>query len=251
MRKTIYKGLDHETQDMLLQLISRQHIIQYLCLLFWLVIYILTLTPLFIIDVCEDIEFSMTTQVAIIVFMIIYTIGWLVLLVVFKVAVISFSLLLAEKIYFLVCTTKGKALSKEDFETMKQVKENLYAYIATQKCRGYCYWTCFQICKVLKKGYIEFVAVKKFSEEKYDDEDDGKEFTMHVLYVNNGWAFDTYSSRQYPIEKLHEIYKAKIYRSFSFEEIGEKSYEEFRKEEEPELAKWSAINDCSAFWQEE
>ena len=84
-----------------------------------------------------------------------------------------------------------------------------------------------------------------------DEEDDGKDFTMHVLYVNNGWAFDTYSSRQYPIEKLHEIYKAKIYKSFSFDEISNKSYEEFREEQEPELAKWSIDNDCSMFWKDD
>ena len=74
---------------------------------------------------------------------------------------------------------------------------------------------------------------------------------MHVLYVNNCWAFDTYSSRQYPIEKLHEIYKAKIYKSFSFDEISNKSYEEFREEQEPELAKWSIDNDCSMFWKDD
>ena len=100
------------------------------------------------------------------------------------------------------------------------------------------------------KSCIEFLAIKKFSPHD-DEEDDGKDFTMHVLYVNNGWAFDTYSSRQYPIEKLHEIYKAKIYKSFSFDEISNKSYEEFREEQEPELAKWSIDNDCSIFWKDD
>ena len=41
-----------------------------------------------------------------------------------------------------------------------------------------------------------------------------KLFTMHVLYINNGWAFDTFSGRQFPIEQLHEIYKAKVYKNF-------------------------------------
>ena len=58
-------------------------------------------------------------------------------------------------------------------------------------------------------------------------------------------------NRQYPIEKLHEIYKAKIYKSFSFDEISNKSYEEFREEQEPELAKWSIDNDCSMFWKDD
>ena len=159
----------------------------------------------------------------------------------------GFSYLLAERIYFLGCTTKGKALCKNELKTIKQVNKKLYAFIATQMCRGYCYSICFEICKALKKGSIEFLAVKKFSPHD-DEEDDGKNFTMHVLYVNNGWAFDTYSSRQYPIENLHEIYKSKVYKIFSFEEISCKSYEEFREEQEPELAKWSTNNDCSMFW---
>ena len=37
-------------------------------------------------------------------------------------------------------------------------------------CRGYCYAICFEICKALKKGGIEFLAIKKFS--PHDDEED-------------------------------------------------------------------------------
>ena len=113
-------------------------------------------------------------------------------------------------------------------------------------CRGYCYAICFEICKALKKGCIEFLAIKKFSPHD-DEEDDGKGFTMHVLYVNNGWAFDTYSSNQYPLEKLHKIYKAKVYKTFSYEEISGKSYEEFKEKQEHELTKCSNDNDCFMF----
>lgn len=244
MRKTIYKEFDKESQDMLLQLTSKQHIIELLCFMFWAVAYIFPFIPLFIIDVCEDIEFSMTTNIAIITFMLIYFVGWLVSMKVFKRAMFGFSQLLSEKIYFLVCTTKGKALGKNEFNDIKQENEKLYEFIETQMCRGYCYSICFEICKALKKGYIEFLAIKRFSPHS----DDGKDFTMHVLYVNKGWAFDTYSSRQYPIRKLHEIYKAKVYKTFSFEEISSKSYEEFREEQEPKIAKWAINNDCSMFW---
>lgn len=247
MRRTFYKEFDKESQDMLLQLTSKQYIIEILCFMFWAVAYIFPFIPLFIIDVCEDIEFSMTTQIAIITFMLICFVGLLVSMKVFKRAMFGFSQLLAEKIYFLVCTAKGKALCKNELNAIKQANEKLYAFIATQMCRGYCYSICFEICKALKRGSIEFLAVKKFSPHD-DEEDDGKDFTMHVLYVNNGWAFDTYSSRQYPIGKLHEIYKAKVYKTFSFEDISSKSYEEFREEQEPELAKWSTDNDCSMFW---
>lgn len=243
MRRTTYKEFDRETQDMLLQLTSKQYIIKRLCLMFWVVAFIFPYIPVFIIDVCEDIEFSKTTQIAIIAFMIICGAGLLVSRKVFKEAMFGFSELLAERIYFLVYTTKGKAICKNEFKIINQADEELYQYIETQMCRGYCYSSCFKICKALKKGCIEFLAIKQLSPH----DDDEKDFTMHVLYVNNGWAFDTYSSRQYPIEKLHEIYKAKIYKSFSFDEISSKSYKEFREELEPELTKWSIDNNCSMF----
>lgn len=249
MRKTIYKDIAKETQDMLLQLAARYHIIEFLCFMVWLVIYIFPFIPLLIIYVFEDVEFSMITQITIEAFVLIYTVGFLVSLKVFKRAMVGFSKLLTERIYFLACTKKGKALSKKDFETIMQVNEVVCSFIATQNCRGYCYSICFNICKALKKGSIEFVAIKYFAINK-DDENDGKAFTMHVLFINNGWAFDTYSSRQYPVERLHEIYKSKVYKTFDFDSIRDKSYDEFRDEQEPELAKWCAINDCYMSWKE-
>ncbi len=248
MRKTIYKKVDRETQDMLLQLIAQYHIIEFFCFMFWLAIYILPFIPLFIIDAFEDVNFSVTTHIAITTFILIWTVGLFAAFRIFKSAMIGFSELLAERIYFLACTKKGKALSKQDFETIRKVDEKLYVLIVTQTCRGYCYSICFKMCKALKKGYIEFVAIKKLAMDKYDEEDDGKDFTMHTLYVNNGWAFDTFSSRQYPVEKLHQIYKAKIYKVFDYNFICNKSYGEFKDELKTELIEWSAANDCSIFW---
>lgn len=71
MRRTIYKGFDKESQDMLLQLISKKDIIELVCYCFWVFIFIFPFIPLFIIDICENIEISMTTQIAIIAFMLI------------------------------------------------------------------------------------------------------------------------------------------------------------------------------------
>ena len=212
----------------------------------WIVIFVFPLIPLLIIDVCEDIELSITTQIAIAAFMLLCFVGLIVSFWVFKRAMFGFSELLAEKIYFLVCTMKGKAICRHDFKVIKKVKENLYFYIATQMCRGYCYSGCFEICKTLKKGSIEFIAVKELSSHEAE-EDDGKDYTLHCLYLNDGWAFDTFSSRQYPIKKLHEIYKAKIYKIFSFDEICSKSYEEFIEEQESKLVEWCRENDCSIF----
>mgnify|MGYP003305659783 CR=1 FL=1 len=245
MRKTIYKKFDKDSQDIILELTSKQIIIQIFCYMFWAMIFIFPFIPLIIIDIFEDIQLGIITQILIIVFILMWGIGLLVSMKIFRTAMFGFSELLAERIYFLTYTTKGNALSKKDFEVIKQNKD---MFISTQMCRGYCYSVCFEICKVLKKGSIEFLAVKQFSPH---EEDDGKNFTMHVIYVNNGWAFDTYSSRQYQIEKLHEIYKAKVYKSFSFDEISRKSYEEFKEEQEPKLAEWAINNDCSMFCKNE
>lgn len=212
----------------------------------WGIIYFVQYIPIIIIDICEDIKFSMTTQIALIAFMLLEFAGILVFIKFFRSSMIAFHSLLARKLYFLLCTKKGKAICENDFQVIKKVKENLYMYIETQQCIDLCYSICFNICKVLQKGTIEFLAVKKFSPHKGLD-DDGKDFTMHVLYVNNGWAFDTYSSRQYPIEKLHEIYDAKVYKTFSFDDICNKSYKEFLDEQYLELSKWCHNNDCYVF----
>lgn len=248
LRKTIYKRVDLETQDVLLRLISRQHITQFLCWMSVAVIYILPFIPLFIIDLCEDVELALSTQIAVCGYILIYLVGFFLLLKLFHEPIFICTHLIAEKVYFRRFTTKGKALSNKDFEIIKSNNDTLYDFISTQKCRGYCYSVCFDILKVLKKGCIEFIAVKKFAMDKDDENDDGRNFTMHVLYINNGWAFDTYSQCQYSIEELHNIYKAKIYKTFNFDEIKDKSYEDFRTENEPELAEWCINNDCSQFW---
>ena len=246
MQKTIFKETDSEKFDILFQLVSRYYVIEFFCFIFLIVIYIFPFIPLFIINIFENVNFSIITKSLIIAFILIWSIGFLIFLKIFKKAMFGFSELLAERIYFLTCTKKGKAISKNDFETIKQTNKKLYTIISTQNCQGYCYSVCFSICKILKKGSIEFIAIKDFSTNN-NNKNIKKEFTMHVLYVNNGWAFDTNSSRQYPIEKLHEIYKAKIYKVFDFDSIHNKTYNKFMKEQKSELVKWSNINDCSVF----
>lgn len=246
MRKTIYKEFVKEDQDILLQLISKQHIIEFFCNMFWGFVFITSFIPLFIIYICKDVKFSITAQIAIIIFILIYFVTFLISMKVFEKTMFEFTKLLAKKIYFLIFTKKGKALRKNDFDAIKQTNKKLYTFISTQMCQGYCYSICFSICKALKKGSIEFLAIRNFFPQN-SKKDDEKDFTMHVLYVNNGWAFDSYSSRQFPIEKLHTIYKSKVYKAFSFEEICNKSYEDFKGEQEPELKKWAIANNCSMF----
>lgn len=71
---------------------------------------------------------------------------------------------------------------------------------------------------------------------------------MHVLYVFDGWCYDTYSEMQYPLEEVLERSKAKIYKSFSYKDIQGKTYYEFKEENLAELQKWCEENDCYQKW---
>ena len=71
---------------------------------------------------------------------------------------------------------------------------------------------------------------------------------MHVLYVIDGWCYDTYSEMQYPLEEVLERSKAKIYKSFSYKDIQGKTYYEFKEENLAELQKWCEENDCYQKW---
>lgn len=151
MRKTIYKEYDKESQDMLLQLDLKQHIIQILCIMFWGVIYIFPYVPLLIIEVREGSKLSTTTQIVIIALMLLYFVGFIAFMIIFFEVIVEISLLLAERIYFLVCTTKGKAISRKEFKIIKKVNEELYLLLTMQQCRGLCFSICFAICQALKK----------------------------------------------------------------------------------------------------
>ena len=246
MRKTIYKNFDSEAQEMFLKLISKQHIVEFFCSQFWLIMYLFAFLPLIIIDLFEDIQLTITTQIIILVFILMY---FTLLLLMFKFcrsAVTTFEKLLSNQLYFLIYTSKGKALSHEDFQMIKNYSDDLYNFISSQICRGYCYSICFDILKILKKGHIEFIATKKFDTHSKENDDDTN-FELHVLYVNNGWAFDTYCQRQFPVEELHNIYKAKIFKTFCFEEINKFSSDTFLTTLESELLFWCIRNNCSSF----
>ncbi|MBO5412963.1 MAG: hypothetical protein J6A29_01425 [Clostridia bacterium] len=134
---------------------------------------------------------------------------------------------------------KGNAISKEDFDTISKDNKLLYKYIVQQQCRGKCYNICFELLKCLKKGIIQFVAIKSVG-----DDEAKNYYTMHVLYVNNDWCFDTYSGRQYPLEEVLKRCKGKICTTFSYEDVEGKTYEEFMEEHDSALEKWCEENDC-------
>ena len=134
---------------------------------------------------------------------------------------------------------KGNALNAEDFKIIKENNYDLYYLLTSIMAKGFCYNVCFELLKVLKKGEMLYVAVYTGVGET-----EGQKYTMHVLYVNGDWCYDTYSEKQLPLEKVLKLSKGKIYRSYSYDDIKDKTYDEFRYEEATELKQWCINNDC-------
>ena len=147
-------------------------------------------------------------------------------------------------IYSRVITKRGKAISKEDFRTIKESSPSLYDIITSDECCGSCYFISFAIMHVLKQGYMHFIAVKEF----YKIEEERQEaYKIHVVFENNGWCFDTYSQRQMPIEELKDIWEGISITRYNYNDIKGKTFYVFRDSIEEELKKWCSKNDCKYF----
>jgi hypothetical protein len=151
------------------------------------------------------------------------------------------------KIFFYLYTKNGKALSKADFKTIQKNDVELYYEMSNLNCSGFCYAICFCLLKVLKKGTMKFVAVKCLSVDK-EEVKSNRAYTMHVLFVNNGWAYDTYSQLQFPLEELIDIFKGKVYKDFDFSYISNISYRDFHKLQDNDLKIWCDENDVYQEW---
>lgn len=129
----------------------------------------------------------------------------------------------------------GNAISKEDFRLIKHKNKRFYDFITSDKCNRYCIASCFEILKTLQCGSILFIGASC-------NWDKDNRFA-HVLYVNNGWAFDTISHRQTPIKYLLvNLYEAKIYKEFFFKDIKDVSYKDFCNLIKTDLNKWCKEN---------
>lgn len=185
------------------------------------------------------------------VFLIICPIAYICFLIYFMKrfgkCVTNFILNIGSTLYFNKYVIKGNAISKDDFNNIKKENEILYCIIKNVNSQGYCYRVCFELLKTLQKGSILFIAIKPF------DEEESKEYgyTMHVLYVNNDWCFNTFSGRQHPLEEALSRHYAKTYTSYSYDDIKDKTYEEFKKDEFLALKKWCIENDCYQKWSKE
>lgn len=240
MRKTLYKETSNEEFEFLWKLTVKRSFLQMICLFSLPLMFMMTFVPVLILDACEPGEFSIFSQTMVCIFITFYAAVFFLLLIKCKRAVTAFSMALAQKLHFVLSTVRGKALTKEDFKTIKKEKDSLFMAISTGLCQGYCYSVSFELLKVLKEGHMEFWAIQCFGKEENDD----KPYTMHAIYVKDGWAFDTFSARQYKVDELAEIYKAKKYKTFAFQEIESVSYDDFRKIEKDSLHEWCSRNDC-------
>ena len=170
----------------------------------------------------------------------------LIFLTVFNDELMTFSSMVGNKIYFNLYTKTGKAISRNDFRTIEYGNDDLFFFIKSGLCKGFCYAICFDILKLLGKGKIEFVAVKEIQYVYQEPKENN--YTLHVLYVNNGWAFDTYSVRQYPINEIYNLNKAIICKTFSYEDVKDVDYDEFWEKNYREVAEWCKRNNCTENW---
>lgn len=243
LRKTVFKKYDKETQDHLIPLLRKKYTTIWFC--FFIFHFILYLAPMLLLGLAVNgKEFDSVYNIVLGIAIVIYNCVFLFFYAFYTREIIEFSTVtLPDKLYNRLYAQRGKAISKQDFKKIEQENYDLYQVITTSLCHGYCYGICFEILKVLKSGNIKFLAVKKLNSE------DGKEtHTMHVLYENNGWTFDTYNQRQYTIEKNIALHKAVIYKDFSYEDIKGLTYDEFRDKNYKELAKWCEQHDCWQNW---
>lgn len=141
-------------------------------------------------------------------------------------------------LYFNLYTKKGKAITRQQFKRIKRSAPNLYKLLRKQNVAGMCYTvSLLLITKVIQKGSIIFLAINDFSPTDHKNTN----YHMHVLYVNDGYVFDTDSCLQIPLDLYISINKASIFGEFSFEEIGDDP-KEFSDKLHPKLIAWCKVH---------
>jgi len=183
----------------------------------------------------EDILSKITAIIIYIIFMTIY----FKLMRKYMYKLINGGTIISNFIFFSIYTSKGNAILREDFKRIKEYDKSVYHSIKTKECEGLCYQTCFSILQALKRGSIKYIAVRALQNDNKRNK-----FTLHVLYVNDGWCFDTFSRKQYLVDDLMNLYQAKEFANFSYDDIEGKTYKEFKKDNSSALENWCIENDC-------
>lgn len=245
LRKTVLKKYSKEDQSIILLLkhkFKAYFIAQFLISLFG-GLPLASLCALLISG-----EYTLSNVIQCIIFIMAYTIFIFFFTKKFCEPIWEFKNLIASTMYFSRHVLKGDAISKDDFKIIEKEQDKLYYLMKTLQVHGFCYGVCFELLKCLKKGTLQFVAVKQLEAEK--EESGNNYYTMHVLYVNNNWCYDTYSQMQYPVEEVIRRTNAKTYKSFTYDDIKDKTHEDFRAEHIKELKEWCDANDCYQAWLE-
>lgn len=246
LRRTAFRTLskeDQETAMLLKDKIKTDFISQFLITIFG-ALPLASLITLLI--TCEK-TLSDVIQCIILIIGYIAFVGWFMKR--FHEPIDSFKELISANIFSPRYVIKGNAISKTDFDIIKKENEKLHYLMMTQQVNGYCYAVCFETLKCLKKGTLMFIATKLIKTGNIGEEDKcDNAYTMHVLYVNDDWCFDTYSQRQYPLEEVMKRFYAKTYKVFTYEDVDGKTYDEFKKEHAPALQEWCNENDCYQKW---
>lgn len=250
LQKAVYQNYSPEIQKTIIKLNKRRFIIEYITLISFAIILFLPFFIMSIIPILEGRDLETRTEYMMYGFTILYIIIWITSILFFKEAFMLFCLAAVDKIYFVACTMRGKAISKEDIEIIKKDDRELHGYtlyelISTSMSRGKCLGSCLSLIENLKKGYIEFIAVQSFLNK--DEMKDQRPFNLHVIYANNGWIYDTYSGRQYPEKQFFKIWKAKRYKRFAYSDFKGKSANDFYAEIKEELKSWCEQHECSFF----
>lgn len=141
-------------------------------------------------------------------------------------------------LYFNIYTRKGKAITRKQFKKIREEYLELYKLISLQKVASSCYSVSFELLKLLREGAIIFLAIDDIDTSVHKNTD----FHMHTLYLNNGYVFDTDSSLQIPYDEYLSISKAKIFKIFSFDDIKDFDFMEFRDMFHSQLVDWCKTN---------
>lgn len=242
LRKTALKNLSKEHQYLAMLLCKGRYKILFLEVVLFACLATL---PYVLLVIVGKYALNLDDKISFIIFVsIVFTVYFILAIFInmFFSKICTLIELIDKKMYTFFYALKGKAISKKDFDSIKEDDALLYCKIIDQEVNGYCYDTCLRILKSLKKGTVQFIAVKV--PDSIEEDNHAKQYTMHALYVNNGWCFDTYSQRQHPLEEVMKRMGAKTYMSISYEDLEGKSAEEFKAEYAPALWKWCEEHDC-------